>query len=121
MALQVQNKTALVTGGGSGICLEFTKLLLENDCNVVIVDLQLTPEADKLVKSGESGKGRAIFQKTDVTDWAQLQAAFDIAIKQFGHLDIVCPGAGIFEPVSRIYVILVVLKLERCWMGIGAN
>jgi len=99
MAFQVDKKTALVTGGGSGIGLEFTKLLLQNGCNVVIADLGLRPEAEEVVHGKQ--KGTAIFQKTDVTDWAQLKAAFDIALKEFGSLDIVCPGAGVYEPVCR--------------------
>jgi NAD(P)-dependent dehydrogenase (short-subunit alcohol dehydrogenase family) len=36
MALNVSGKTALMTGGGSDISLEFTKLLLSHGCNVVI-------------------------------------------------------------------------------------
>ncbi|KAK0110052.1 hypothetical protein ONS95_002712 [Cadophora gregata] len=110
MALQVSGKTALVTGGGSGICLAFTKLLLENNCNVLIADLQLLPEAEALVKSSAAatngnsngvnggGKARAVFQKTDVTDWGQLEKAFERVISEFGSVELVVPGAGIFEP-----------------------
>lgn len=99
MALQVIGKTALVTGGGSGLCLEFTKGLLSNGCNVVIADLRLRPEAQAVVDA-KGGSARARFIETDVTNWAQLQKAFDFALKEFGSLDIVCPGAGLFEPVS---------------------
>lgn len=100
MALQVKDKTALVTGAGSGVCLEFTKLLLSHGCNVVIADLCLTREAEEIIAAKNAG-GRAVFIDTDVTNWRQLQASFDMALKEFGSLDIVCPGAGIFEPVSQ--------------------
>ncbi|KAH8598184.1 hypothetical protein B0O99DRAFT_660164 [Bisporella sp. PMI_857] len=99
MAAQLKDKTALVTGAGSGICLAFAKLLLANGCNVVIADLQLLPEAQSLVTETTDAKPKAIFKKTDVTDWNELQAAFDIALEEFGGLHIVCPGAGIFEPL----------------------
>lgn len=105
MALPVLGKTALVTGGGSGICLDFTKLLLHNSCNVLIADQALTPDAEKLVQEhGEQieGKPRVVYQKTDVADWTQLRAAFETAVREFGSLDIVCPGAGIFEPVRLL-------------------
>ena len=40
----------------------------------------------------------AVFQKTDVTDWAQLSQIFEVAKQHFGSVDIVCPGAGVYEP-----------------------
>lgn len=33
-----------------------------------------------------------------MTDWNDLQGAFKRAETEFGGVDIVCPGAGIFEP-----------------------
>ena len=47
----------------------------------------------------ETTSSRAIFQKTDVTDWAQLERMFEVAEREFGEIDIVCPGAGVYEPV----------------------
>ncbi|KIW90156.1 uncharacterized protein Z519_08799 [Cladophialophora bantiana CBS 173.52] len=98
MALNLQGKTALVTGGGSGICLELVKKLLEGGSNVVVVDLGLRPEAEEVVRHSSSGPVKAKFIKTDVTKWDQLQASFDFTMKEFGRLDIVVPGAGVFEP-----------------------
>lgn len=98
MALELRGKTALVTGGGSGICLELTKKLLAGGCNVLIADLALRPEAEEVVQK-DGAHARAVFTKTDVTDWTQLQNAFEATLKAFGQLDIVVPGAGVFEPV----------------------
>lgn len=67
---------------------------------MVIADLQLTPEAEELVRNTADGDCRVVFHKTDVSDWAQLRAVFDLAHRTFGNLHIVCPGAGVFEPVS---------------------
>ena len=100
MAFNVKGKTALVTGAGSGICLEFSKLLLERGCNVLAADLALRPEAEEAFNKYQKGSPRVVFQKTDVADWKQLRAAFDKAVEEFGDLDIVNPGAGTFEPVS---------------------
>lgn len=72
---------------------------MENGCNVLIADLALRPEAQVLVDRHKNGSGRVVFQETDVIDWAQLERMFEVAEKEFGSIDIVCPGAGIYEPV----------------------
>lgn len=118
----LQGKSALVTGAGSGksnapylihsrhtsskstpnqppgINLAFATLLLTHGCNVLIADLTLRPEARQLLSQYQTGTPRALFQPTDVTSWPQLRAAFAVAIREFASLDIVCPGAGVFEP-----------------------
>ncbi|KAK7902932.1 hypothetical protein LTR67_002578 [Exophiala xenobiotica] len=98
MAQPVQGKTAIVTGAGSGINLEFARLLLQHGANVVFADLALRPEAEDLVRQYQSGPNKAVFQKTDVTSWADLNDMFQAAVNNFGGVDIVCPGAGVFEP-----------------------
>jgi 3-hydroxybutyrate dehydrogenase len=103
MAMNVSGKTTIVTGAGSGINFSFAKLLLQKGCNVVIADLALRPEAQAVVAEYPltSAGAKAVFQKTDVTDWAQLNKMFEVAIEHFGGADIVCPGAGIYEPVNK--------------------
>ncbi|RGP67479.1 3-hydroxybutyrate dehydrogenase [Fusarium longipes] len=91
----VSGKTAIVTG--AGINFEFAKLLLSKNCNVVIADISLRPEAQDLV-SQHSSSPRAVFVKTDVTSWKELTNAFRTAVKEFGDFDIICPGAGVYEP-----------------------
>ncbi|KAL0942001.1 nad-dependent 15-hydroxyprostaglandin dehydrogenase [Colletotrichum truncatum] len=95
----VSAKTAIVTGGGSGINFSFAELLLERGCNVVIADIALRPEAEELVSKHQGpSKPRAVFVKTDVTSWPALSHMFDVALKEFGDFDILCPGAGVYEP-----------------------
>lgn len=95
MSLTVKGKTAVVTGAGSGICYHFSKALLERGCNVVMADLALRPEASELLRAFPS---QALYQPTDVTKWDQLDHAFEVAKKEFGGYDIVCPGAGVYDP-----------------------
>lgn len=77
---------------------------MENGCNVLIADLALRPEAQDLVEkySIPSSAPRAVFQRTDVTDWKQLELMFEVAEKEFGEIDVVCPGAGVYEPVRLL-------------------
>ena len=68
----------------------------------MIADLLLRAESEELLEQYalSSCGPRAVFQETDVTDWIQLEKVFEVAIEHFGGADIVCPGAGIYEPVS---------------------
>lgn len=81
----------------AGINYEFAKILLEHDCSVVIGDLSLRPEAQELLDKYQS-KPRAIFQRTDVTNWTDLNRLFAKTIEEFDTFQLVCPGAGVFEP-----------------------
>ncbi|KAJ4375966.1 hypothetical protein N0V83_001246 [Neocucurbitaria cava] len=95
----VKGKSAIVTGAGSGINFSFAALLLSKGCNVLIADLSLRPEAQALVDAHSStSKPRAVFLKTDVTSWPNLTRMFTVGASEFGSIDIVCPGAGIYDP-----------------------
>lgn len=84
----------------TGINLSFTALLLSRGCNVVLADLALRPEAQELVAahSGPGRSPRAVFVRTDVTSWPSLTRLFDAALAEFDDFDVVCPGAGAYEP-----------------------
>jgi NAD(P)-dependent dehydrogenase (short-subunit alcohol dehydrogenase family) len=74
---------------------------VENGCNVLIADLALRPEAQLLADKHKTGPARVVFQETNVIDWVQLERMFEVAEKEFGEIDIVCPGAGVYEPVRQ--------------------
>lgn len=84
-----------------GINLTFAKLLFDKGCNVLIADIGLRPEAQAFLDfAAEKQTPKVIFERTDVTDWSQLQNTFSVAKQAFGTVpDLVCAGAGIYEPV----------------------
>ncbi|KAF2753744.1 NAD(P)-binding protein [Pseudovirgaria hyperparasitica] len=95
----VSGKVAIVTGGGSGIGLAFVRLLQSRNCNVVIGDLCLIEESKVLVEeSAVRSVAKVLFKETDVSDWKQLGELFSFTESHLGVPDIVCPGAGVFEP-----------------------
>ncbi|KAH8658119.1 short chain dehydrogenase [Xylariales sp. PMI_506] len=97
----VNGKTAIVTGAGSGINLAFAKLLVSRNCNVVLADLALRPEAIDFVSQHQGTDGecpRAVFIETDVTKWSAIARMFEFTLTEFGDFDILCPGAGVYEP-----------------------
>ncbi|QDS72799.1 hypothetical protein FKW77_006262 [Venturia effusa] len=97
-SFSVEGKTAIITGGGSGINFAFSKLLLSKGCNIVVADLTLRPEAEKHFDAFKASSPRVVFVETNVTSWDALENMFTVAIKEFGKVDILCAGAGIFEP-----------------------
>ena len=102
-------KIALVTGGAGGIgAATATRLLSEGAC-VVLLDL-----AEAALAEAEQGLtkkfGRDVVrsQLCDVTNEAQVQAAFDFAAREFGGLDILVANAGIASsaPIEETTVAL---------------
>src|SRR5262245_57016992 len=69
--MEIRGKTALITGGASGLGAACAKMIAAAGGRVVIADLQ--PGADL----GDS----ALFALTDVTDTVQVQAAISAAIE----------------------------------------
>lgn len=95
--MDINGKTALITGGASGIGKTTAEMLAAKGANLMLVDLnqQLGDETVKLLE----GKGvRAAFAMADVRDEDQMKRAFDQTISRFGRLDILFNNAGIFEP-----------------------
>lgn len=62
-----------------------------------MADLALRIEAQELIDKHQSSP-RAVFVKTDVTSWPGLSHMYDTALAEFGGFDVVCPGAGVYEP-----------------------
>jgi len=95
--METNGKTALITGGASGIGKATARMLATRGASVMLVDLnqQLGDETVRLIE-GEGG--RAAFVRADVRDEVQMRVAFDQAVSRFGRLDIVFNNAGIFEP-----------------------
>lgn len=98
---ETKGKYAIVTGAGSGINLAFAEKLLEKGCSVMLADLKLRPEAEEVLlkyTNKEAGKPSAVFQKVDLADWGQISSLWKAAFETFPQIDIVCNGAGIYEP-----------------------
>lgn len=88
----LKGRTAIVTGGASGIGLAYVRKLIEAGAYVVIADVN--EEGGKKVQE-EMGKA-AVFVKCDVCKWSDQLAVFKQAIELSpeGQIDI---GMLIFE------------------------
>ncbi|MEV7091165.1 bifunctional aldolase/short-chain dehydrogenase [Streptomyces sp. NPDC093085] len=86
-------RVALVTGGGSGIGRAVARRLAAEGACVVVADRDADGAATVAEELG--GADRAVAVPVDVTDEAQIRAAFDAAVLAFGGVDLVVNNAGI--------------------------
>jgi NAD(P)-dependent dehydrogenase (short-subunit alcohol dehydrogenase family) len=95
--MEINGKTALITGGASGIGKTTAGMLAARGASVMLVDLN-QQLGDETVRLLEARGGRAAFVRADVRDEARMREAFDQTVSRFGRLDILFNNAGIFEP-----------------------
>jgi NAD(P)-dependent dehydrogenase (short-subunit alcohol dehydrogenase family) len=90
---RLKGKTALVTGGGSGIGLAAARLLLDEGAKVAITGRN----EEKLRRAaGELGAGdRLIYRAADVADLGQVQALVQDVTRRLGPIDILINNAGL--------------------------
>ena len=91
--MKLEDRIALVTGGGSGIGRAIARLFAREGARVVVNDLRLDA-AEKTVKElADPTRGRAI--QADVADSAQVKGMFAAIEREFGALDVLVNNAGI--------------------------
>ena len=90
---RLKGKTALVTGGGSGIGVAAARLLLDEGAKVAITGRN----EEKLRRAaGELGGGdRLIYRAADVADLGQVQALVQDVTRRLGPIDILVNNAGL--------------------------
>ena len=98
----LNGKTALITGGASGLGLATASRMLRSNANVVIADYN--EKEGKRVANELNLKYpmTCLFIKTDVSKPEQMKAAVDFAVEKFGHLDILVASAGIGGQINAI-------------------
>lgn len=86
----------------TGINFALAKAVRAKGAPVLIGDINLHLEAAQWLEAVEQDDGaKVLFQKTDVTVWAQLERLFDVFAKEFGGVPgLVVAGAGIYEASS---------------------
>jgi NAD(P)-dependent dehydrogenase (short-subunit alcohol dehydrogenase family) len=100
---QLQDKVAIVTGGGSGIGKGIAKAFSEEGCMVVLAGRtvsRLEAAAQELCQTGSE----VIAIPTNVTDEAQVVALFAQTMDRFGRLDLLVNSAGAFDggPIENL-------------------
>lgn len=94
--MQLEGKTAVITGGASGMGKATVMRFLAEGAAVVIADFNTETGAAALAEATALGHGERVrFCRTDVAEEADVAAAVALAVADFGGLDIMFNNAGV--------------------------
>ena len=91
------NKTAIVTGAGSGIGKAVSLALLKDGYRVALAGRRREPLEQTAQEAGPAGK-QALVVSTDVADPRSVQALFGKTREAFGRLDVLFNNAWVNAP-----------------------
>lgn len=98
MTGRLDGKTAVITGAASGIGAGTARRFVEEGARVVVADLQRGASEELVAELGDAAR----FALTDVTSEDDIAAAVDLAVAEFGRLDIMFNNAGIVGAAGPI-------------------
>jgi NAD(P)-dependent dehydrogenase (short-subunit alcohol dehydrogenase family) len=105
--MKLNGRTAVVTGGSSGIGRGIAIEMAREGANVVVADAREQPKQGKYyaqevstptVAEIESCGTEGLFVQTDVADENQVRQLIERTVKRFGGIDILVNNAGIHIP-----------------------
>ncbi len=91
--MKLAKKTALVTGGGSGIGLGIAKAFVDEGCRVAIAGRSV--EKLRQAAAAYAGSTRLLSHPVDVADRTSVAKFFQWAADQLGPIDILVNAAGL--------------------------
>ncbi|WP_431030172.1 3-hydroxyacyl-CoA dehydrogenase [Lysinibacillus sp. LZ02] len=109
--MELNEVVAIVTGGASGLGEATVRKIVDQGGKAVILDVQDERAAALVTQLGDV----VTYAKTDVTKEEQVQAAIDLAIETFGHINVAvnCAGIGIAQKVLSKRGIHALADFER--------
>jgi NAD(P)-dependent dehydrogenase (short-subunit alcohol dehydrogenase family) len=95
---RLSGKVAIVTGGARGIGAAFSEALAAEGAAVVVADVL---DGHAVVETIKAAGGRALYQKTDVSNRASVTEMAERAVADFGSIDILVNNAAIFASLTK--------------------
>jgi len=99
MGKHLNNRTAIITGAGSGIGKAVALLMAGEGANIVVSDISDENGKEAVEELKQKG-GKAIFVKADSSSPKDNEALVAAAVKEFGNLHIAVNNAGIGGPIG---------------------
>lgn len=94
---KLQNRVAIVTGGGKGIGAVYAKALAAEGARICLADIE---DCEAVVAQIKAAGGEATAKRTDVTDAKAVADLVAHAVAQFGTVDILVNNAAIFATLA---------------------
>jgi len=94
MRKRFDNKTAMVTGAGSGIGRYSALAFAQEGANVIVSDINIQG-GEETVQMIQESNGKAHFIQCDVSQSAQVENLIETTIQTFGRLDYAVNNAGV--------------------------
>lgn len=98
--VSLAGRSAVVTGGGRGLGKAIARRLAEAGANVLIGDIDGELASSAAAELDNAYPSRVLGTTLDVTNSAAVAAAADLAMAEFGTVDIWVNNAGIFPCVT---------------------
>jgi len=101
MSLVLENKVAIITGGGRGLGRAFALRFAEEGAKLLLPDISLE-RAEDAAKEIRAKGGEAVAIETDISDEKATQKMAEKVMQQYGRVDILVNNAAIWYGVEAI-------------------
>ena len=99
--MRLDNKVAIVTGGGIGIGRSIALAFAKEGAAVVVAAPPIS-ELESVVNEIKGKGGRATAIQTDITDEEQVKRMVAQTLDEYGQIDILVNNAGIAGPTANV-------------------
>ena len=100
----LEGRVAIVTGGSSGIGRAIALRYAAEGARLVIADTVELPieGGEPTVRMIEANGGSAMYARTDISDWAAVDALVNATVAAFGRLDVLVNNAAIYTTTNLL-------------------
>ena len=93
--MRLKNKTAAITGAGSGIGEAAAKRFAKEGADVILLDFN-TDSGRQVQDAIKEEGGAAEFMSLDISEWGQVEQIFSAIEKKYDTLDVLYNNASVF-------------------------